>query len=191
MHKLSAGTVLGATALVVALAGTGAAADAVKLINGSLIKKNTVTSKQIKDGTITTRDLAPSLRARTPGVPGPAGPAGAPGPRGVAGSAVASGLVGGTTGSLSLYQGAVPETGIAVWHEGTGIYCIEVAGYPSTSHVLVATPNYADATTAGDDDVKVIAAGGSACDTAAGRFQIYGVDGSGALSNVGFTFVIN
>lgn len=46
-----------------------------------------VTSRQIKDGTIQSRDLSRAVRAQLAraGTPGPAGPVGAPGASGVAG----------------------------------------------------------------------------------------------------------
>lgn len=57
--------------IVVASAATATAA---KLINGKNIKKGTVTSKQIKNGTIVKADLNKNLS-----VVGPTGPQGAPG----------------------------------------------------------------------------------------------------------------
>ncbi|MCU0308812.1 MAG: hypothetical protein MUE51_13800 [Thermoleophilia bacterium] len=86
MKRPSASMVVAVTALSVALGGTATAA---KLITGA----------QIRNGTITRADLAPSLRADLarpavqsvagpqglPGPAGPQGPAGAPGPAGVNG----------------------------------------------------------------------------------------------------------
>ncbi|MFT4288538.1 collagen-like protein [Nocardioides sp.] len=105
LRRPSTGTVLGATALVVALAGTGTAADAAKLISGNTIKPNTITTKQIKDGTLTVADLAPGTLAT--GSTGPAGPAG---PKGATGPAGANGVSGFQTvqaTSPSVASGAV------------------------------------------------------------------------------------
>ncbi len=71
MRRPALGTVLGATALAVALASSGGVAEAAKLINGKLIKPNTVTTKQIKDGTIAPADLSAAAKvAGAPGAPG-------------------------------------------------------------------------------------------------------------------------
>ena len=84
------GIVLGMLALFVALNGPAVASDAAKAA-GKLI-----TSKQIKDGTIQTKDMSGAARsalqgqqgpAGDTGPAGPAGPAGATGPQGVPGPA--------------------------------------------------------------------------------------------------------
>jgi hypothetical protein len=72
------------------LAGSATAAS--KMINGKNIKKGTVTTKQIRNGTIAERDLAKSLvnslkgATGAEGAVGPAGPAGADGKTGPAGA---------------------------------------------------------------------------------------------------------
>lgn len=66
MNRPSAGTVLAPIALFVALGGP---AEAAKVINGKTIKKDTVTSKQIKARSITLSDLSLGTRSalvRTP-----------------------------------------------------------------------------------------------------------------------------
>jgi hypothetical protein len=89
LRKPALGTVLGATALAVALTSTGGVAEAAKLINGKFIKANTVTTKQIKDGTIAPADLSAAAK-----VAGPPGPTGATGPKGDPGAAGSPGLAG-------------------------------------------------------------------------------------------------
>jgi len=86
-HRPTTGTLLGATALVIALASaTGGAAEAAKLIPGKLIKPNSITGKQVKDGSLTADDLVPgTIPAGTAGPAGPAGTAGPAGPQGPAG----------------------------------------------------------------------------------------------------------
>lgn len=78
MKRPSLGTVLGATACVIALSSTGVAADAASLISGKNIKANSITTKQIKNGTLTNADMAPGTLTTGPqgprGVAGPTGP---------------------------------------------------------------------------------------------------------------------
>lgn len=76
------GIVLGMLALFVALGGPAAA--------GSLI-----TSKQIKDGTIQTKDISKNAQNALKGKQGPAGPAGATGPQGPQGEPGTSGSIDG------------------------------------------------------------------------------------------------
>jgi hypothetical protein len=92
----SAATVIASLALLVALGGTGVAAVAVTLPNGSVgtaqLKKDAVTSAKVKDGSLLKTDFrAGQLPA---GPAGPTGPAGAAGPPGPAGSAGATGPTG-------------------------------------------------------------------------------------------------
>lgn len=78
------GIVLGILALFVALGGPAVASSTAKAA-GKLI-----TSKQIKDGTIQTKDISPTARNALKGQTGPAGPpgpAGAQGPQGEPGPA--------------------------------------------------------------------------------------------------------
>lgn len=85
-------TVLAGAALFVALGGTATAASA--LIDGSKIRPGTITGKQVKDRSLSTRDLSrralAALRGATgargaAGAQGQAGPQGATGPAGPAG----------------------------------------------------------------------------------------------------------
>lgn len=78
MNRPSLGTILGATACLVALSSTGVAADAASLISGSQIRPHTITAKQVKNGSLTSAALAPGTLTTGPrgpqGVPGPVGP---------------------------------------------------------------------------------------------------------------------
>ncbi|MFT4264817.1 MAG: hypothetical protein QM572_15640 [Nocardioides sp.] len=108
-HLLLPAAIVGGS-LILAVGGTGAA-DAAKLINGKLIKTGTVASKQIKDGSITSADLAAS--AKVPGPTGPAGPAGAAGAPGADGADATTGyeVVSGITASVA--DGA--QASLLVW----------------------------------------------------------------------------
>jgi len=144
IRRPSLGTVLGATALLVAIAGTGAPAEAAKLINGKLIKAGTITSKQIKDGTITTTDLAPgTLKA---GGVGPAGPKGATGPAGPAGANGISGY------EMVSINSAVIAAGQSVSATGS---C------PSGKKVFGATAYWLNV----DEPIEVFPTGGSSSTT--------------------------
>ena len=100
------------------LAGSATAAS--KMINGKNIKKGTVTTKQIRNGTIAERDLAKSLvnslkgATGAEGAVGPAGPAGADGKTGPAGAVGPAGPAGqtGATGPAGP-AGADGQTGPA------------------------------------------------------------------------------
>jgi hypothetical protein len=76
-------------ALFALFAALGGSAYAANKINGKNIKKNTVTSKALKDGTIKTKDMSSkainSLKGQKgdQGAQGPQGPQGAPGVNGV------------------------------------------------------------------------------------------------------------
>lgn len=81
-----------AAALVVFSATSGATAALV--ITGKQIKNNTVTSADIKNGSLGTSDLSSSAQRALKGAVGPAGPVGAPGAPGAAGPAGAAGASG-------------------------------------------------------------------------------------------------
>ena len=60
-------------------------------MSGSAVAASLITSKQIKDGTIQTKDISKSARTALKGGKGPAGPQGVAGPQGPAGVAGAAG----------------------------------------------------------------------------------------------------
>jgi hypothetical protein len=147
------GTVLGATALLVAIAGTPYAAEAAKLINGSSIKANTITTKQIKNGTITTADLAAgTLKAGgvgPRGATGAAGPAGETGPAGATGATGAAGAAG-----ISGYEIVMTTSPTVAGSGGTG----SVTGFcPSGKKIFGATAYWLGQ----DDPVEIYPSGGT------------------------------
>jgi hypothetical protein len=106
-HTPSGSMVIALIALVVAMSGSAVAASL-------------ITSKQIKDGTIQTRDISKtaihSLKATaaTSGVPGPAGlqgPQGDPGPKGDPGAPGAQGVAGPTGPSDAYSVGDASNSG--------------------------------------------------------------------------------
>ena len=75
-------------ALIALVAGFSGSAVAKRLITGSDISRNAITSSHVKDGSLTLKDLNPTTRkavAGRQGAPGPAGPQGPQGERGQAG----------------------------------------------------------------------------------------------------------
>lgn len=87
------GIVLGMLALFVALNGPAVAADSARAA------AKLITSKQIKDGTIQTKDMSKSAREALAGQEGPAGPAGPPGPQGLPGPQGEPGPAGSVVGA--------------------------------------------------------------------------------------------
>lgn len=67
-----------AVAVVITLATAGVA-EGQRLINGALIKNDSVTGKDIRNGSLTLRDFKRSERAKLRGSRGQAGPQGVPG----------------------------------------------------------------------------------------------------------------
>ena len=74
-------TVIALVALFAVLGGSAYAAK--QVINGKNIKKNTVSSKAIKNGTLKTKDISAAAQADLQGQQGPKGAPGAPGADGV------------------------------------------------------------------------------------------------------------
>jgi hypothetical protein len=66
LRRPSAATVIASVALFAAVGGP---AEAARLINGKLIRKGTVSSKQVKDRSLTTRDLSRSAYATLRAIP--------------------------------------------------------------------------------------------------------------------------
>jgi hypothetical protein len=126
--RITPGTVLGFVAVLLCLSGTAFAA------------KTVIKSKDIKDGTIQTRDLSSGLEKKvnsvgaqggTPGVPGPAGRAGPAGPAGAKGETGAQGPKG-----LSGYEVRTYDYiagGARDGHDGEG------SGYGGAGNSSVAT----------------------------------------------------
>ncbi len=86
-------------ALLALMISLSSASVAAVMINGNQIKKNTVTSVQIKDKTIKVKDMAPKARRQLTGQTGPAGAPGSTGPQGVPGDPGPAGGPRGETGA--------------------------------------------------------------------------------------------
>jgi hypothetical protein len=67
--------------IAVVLAGTGSA-TAARLIDGSQLANNSITSAKVRNSSLKVVDLSPSARAQLRGQQGPQGPKGDPGPQG-------------------------------------------------------------------------------------------------------------
>lgn len=83
--------VVAALALIVSAA---AGATASLLITGKQIKDGTVTTKDVKNRSLKVKDLSPKAKAKLRGATGPAGPRGATGATGATGPAGPTGLQG-------------------------------------------------------------------------------------------------
>jgi hypothetical protein len=114
---------------------------------GSAVAASLITSKQIKDGTIQTKDISKKAQKALKGKRGATGPAGAAGPAGPQGPAGAAGAKGdtGAPGSALAYarvnsNGTIVDAdtkGVSVTLKaGTGIYCLSV---PAGAHNVVAS----------------------------------------------------
>jgi hypothetical protein len=141
---------------------------------GSAVAASLITSKQIKDGTIQTKDISKKAQKALRGKTGPQGPQGMHGPKGDTGATGAQGPKGdtgdpgtngtngtngtdGAPGTARAYAqvgatGSVVATRSkniqSVSHPGTGVYCVtpDPAVVPDvTKAVLVATVDYSSA----------------------------------------------
>lgn len=200
MHRLfrlpSPATVLALIALFVALGGTSYAA-----INA--LPKNSVGTKQLKNGAVTKAKINQKTIAQLKGNRGPAGPAGATGAQGPAGPQGPQGIQGtaGADGTAIAYarilgNGTVDASaskGIAsanVSHPATGFYCL--SGLSFTPHSAVASPQFLGYTA----DTFVNAALGSYGSCPASSQVSVGLESDGggspdALSDGPFMIVIN
>jgi hypothetical protein len=134
-------------ALIVALSGTALAAG---------IARDSVKSKQIKDGAVKTTDLADDAVTSAKVDDGslsskdfasgqaPAGPQGPQGPAGADGTARAYGTV--VAGNCAAAPGACTVTddkGIAsAQHNSSGRFCVAVAGVDATQVSAIAAPEF-------------------------------------------------
>ena len=106
-RRPSPALILSVIGIVLACAGSATAGS---LITGKQIKDDSVTSADLRDGSVKARDLATTLRPRA-GVPGPAGPKGDAGPTGPAGPSGPAGPAGA--------QGAPGVSGYEIVHGPT------------------------------------------------------------------------
>lgn len=122
-HLLHPGTVLGIVALIVALSGSVYAATS--------LPTSSVTSVQIKNGSVQLKDLSPAARRALRGARGPAGAAGvagaagAAGATGAAGSARAFGFVAATGTVDTARSKNITVTKLS--GSGAGAYCVKPA----------------------------------------------------------------
>jgi len=148
--KPSPGLAIACVALLLALGGTGYAAQRL------VLPRNSVTTVQVRDHSLLAKDFARGQLPR--GAIGPAGPAGAAGPAGPAGAAGPAGPAGpaGAAGSAkwALFRpdgGIVTQSGGITLsaHPFAGGYVIDFAT-TTTGKLLVASNGFAnDATTHG------------------------------------------
>ena len=145
--KPSPGLVVASLALLLALGGTGYAAQRL------VLPRNSVTTVQVKDHSLLARDFKsgqlPRGAAGPAGATGPAGPAGATGPAGPAGATGATGPAG--PAGASKWALVRPDGGIAAQsggitltaHPFAGAYVLDF-GTATTSKLLVASNGWAN-----------------------------------------------
>ena len=83
-----------AIAAVVSLGIGASSATAASMISSAQVKDNSLTTKDIKNGSLTAADLSAAARAELKGSQGPAGPAGATGATGATGASGVNGVQG-------------------------------------------------------------------------------------------------
>ena len=134
--RISPGLVLGTIALAVALGGTGYAA-----VNA--LPRNSVTTLQVKNGSLLAKDFKAGQLPRGPagpaGAAGPAGPAGPVGPAGPAGGgAAAKRVLVNPNGSIASQSG-----GITVTNHATGQTILDF-GSASNTKLIQASAGFAN-----------------------------------------------
>jgi hypothetical protein len=132
--RTAVAVVIAALALMVA---AGAGATASLMVTGKQIKDGTITTKDVKNRSLVVKDFSRRTKAKLRGATGPAGAAGArgaTGPAGPAGPAGASGVSGFEVVTKTLTVPGIPVTG------GTGT--VE-AVCPAGKKALAATAGYA------------------------------------------------
>jgi hypothetical protein len=127
--RLTYANVIASLALFVALGGGAYAA--------TKLPANSVTSAQVKNGSLLAKDFKSGQLPR--GKTGPAGPSGPAGPGGAAGAPGSAKAYATITGAGAV-DSAVASKGITVSHPTTGWYCVSfdpALGISSSSMVLV------------------------------------------------------
>jgi hypothetical protein len=153
MRKPSPALVISLVALFVALGGTSYAAIR--------LPKNSIGTKQLKDGAVTRSKISSGTISSLRGQTGPQGPQGIQGPRGLQGVQGVKGNTGapGQNGTARAWA-VVDNVGnishshnvTTVVKNGTGDYCVELdPSVPNSSTAAILTPYFADDTTAGND----------------------------------------
>jgi hypothetical protein len=143
-------------AVILALSLSGGAMAA-KLITGKQIKDNSVTTADIKNGSLKSLDLSAATIAELQnGATGPQGPAGADGATGPAGPQGPAGAAGaaGAPGSARAYahvsaNGTVDRQsgGLTAASPNPGTLCVTVPGLDPSSTSFVVSPDYSQNST--------------------------------------------
>jgi hypothetical protein len=161
---------------------------------GSAVAASLITSKQIKDGTIQTKDISKKARKALKGQRGPVGPAGAQGPAGAAGTAGAAGAKGdkgdkGDTGATGVVTTGKWAGSIATIASGATafVFAGPTAEVTSTAaQTLTASASGAMGSTGGTSGSVAICtqpSGGGAILPLSGEFDYTNVDfGASSLS---------
>jgi hypothetical protein len=200
---------IGYIALFTALGGVSYAAVVLpknsvtsKQIKNGQVKRadlasNAVTSPKVKDGSLLSADFAPGqLVSGAPGPQGPAGPqgatgaTGAAGPKGNPGTARAFATV--TNAGVVIAARSSNITSAEVTHPATGVYCFDLTGLGIDNTNVggaVSSPDYNDAATVGGDSTEVNM-GTTFGGCAAPKFGVRFNDQTGALKNGGFTLLL-
>jgi hypothetical protein len=110
MFSLSRNAVVLLVAGLVLMLSAGAGATAALVITGKQIKDGTVTTKDVKNKTLKYKDFAPKTKSKLRGATGPAGPRGATGATGATGAAGAAGLPG--LSGFEVVSSSVPLAGL-------------------------------------------------------------------------------
>ncbi len=183
--------VISLIALFVALGGTSYAAIA--------LPKNSVGTKQLKNGAVTKTKISKKTLTQLKGNRGPAGPVGATGATGTTGATGATGPAGpaGTAKAYALvtdsatFIPALTKGFTAVTRPSTGIYCLTpAAGVDISSSPPIVSPEWNNSS---GTDLNVAAAATflfSGC--TAGQVEIVTLSGSprAFANNVAFTVLI-
>jgi hypothetical protein len=127
------------TVALLATASGGAVAGT--LITGTQIKDGTVSTKDVKDRTLKVQDLAPATVDSLAGARGPEGPPGAPGAAGAAGAAGDDGLV---RAYAHIFATTVTRQsgGITVTNPAPGVSCVSVPGIDTQQTAAVVTLDF-------------------------------------------------
>ena len=191
--KFTPATVIACIALAIALGGTSYAAVTV-------LPRNSVTTVQVKDFSLLTRDFkrgqiptGPRGPAGPQGPSGPTGAAGLPGPIGPAGPA---GPAGGTTAKWALVKGdatVVSQSGgITITSHASGTYILDFNSGAINTKLILASPAQAGGDTGSRGAVSAGPCGGTpeggVCSAGNDTFHLRVItyDGSGNPSDHAF-----
>lgn len=156
---------------------------------GGAVAGSMITGKQIKDGSITAKDLSKKTVAGLRGATGPAGPAGTAGPAGAPGMVRAYGLVDPFGLTVTRQSG-----GLTVTSPSDGTVCVTVPGVPPSSTSALATPDFSnDSTTSTHQAYVEVASSNGGCPASAFKvitFRRAADTGMITYSGQGFYFFV-